>query len=86
MALETPIRSRTAAGYHLAYPRGWDDARLYSIVLIASGKTDAWSGDQLATVDDFGDLVVIADKAGALLPHLNPRFPLWIQRGDVEMH
>lgn len=87
MAVNTPIKWTDQAGqYRLAYCRGWDDARLYSIVLIDQAKPSAWEGDQVATVDDFGDLVVIGDKAGIYLPYLKPRWPLHIVLGHLEEH
>lgn len=87
MAVSTPIKWTDKAGqYFLAYCRGWDDARFYSIVLIDTDKPTAWHGDQIACVDDFGDLVVIADKVGNFLPHIKPRWPLYVPLGRVELH
>lgn len=69
--------------YHLAYHHGFTDARLYSICRLKSGVDDM--STLLATVDDFGNLVPIAEqKRWAFFP--NALIPVWMQRGDVELH
>lgn len=89
MALNTPVQWATETAYWNAYPRGWDDARLYSIVCIPrDSSASIWDGDQVATVDDFGDLFVIADKVSLWGPvrTLRPRWPLTMTKGIWEEH
>jgi hypothetical protein len=76
----------TRVGYWLAYHHGWSDPRFYNIVRIAGPrrKRQIHDGDYIATVDDFGTLVPVADVSewGFLLP----RWPLWVERGAAEVH
>lgn len=69
--------------YHLAYHHGFTDQRLYSICRLAGEGEDIPT--LLATVDDFGTLVPIAEQSRwAFFPQ--PLIPVWIQRGDMELH
>lgn len=74
----------SAGGAHWrAYHHGWSDARLYSVIKLGVDKPHVHAGDYVATVDDFGDLVPIADISE--WGFLHPRFPVWIER-NAEMH
>jgi hypothetical protein len=80
MAICIPVTWSTSDGtYHLAYHHGWTDARFYSVVRILAGED---LPDYIATVDDFGDLVPVADVPAFGFAPL-PRWSLWIQSGDL---
>lgn len=78
-----PVSWTDKGVYHLAYHHGFTDQRLYSICRMASGVDDIPT--LLATVDDFGALVPVAEQSRwAFSP--TPLIPVWIQRGDLEVH
>jgi hypothetical protein len=84
--VNVPVSWRDAAGHHLlAYARSWVDSRFYSVVNCS--QTD--SRDVLAVVDDFGDLQPIALTGGANWWDWwawKPVSPVYVQRGDLELH
>lgn len=83
-----PVTWKHQGVYHLAYHHGFTDPRLYSICRLpgtTATQTMEELPDLLATVDDFGNLVPIAEQSRwAFFP--KALIPVWIQRGDVELH
>lgn len=55
-----PVTWSFVGYYWLAYHHGWTDPRLYNLVRIPQGKGFAPElGGSVATVDDFGNLVIV---------------------------
>lgn len=68
----------------LAYHHGWQDARFYSVVKISSDKAHVHDGDYIATVDDFGNLIPVADVSE--WGFLYPRWPVCVRADQGGLH
>lgn len=79
-----PVGWGCGRGWWLAYHHGWSDPRFYNVAKIHSEPAHVHDGDYIATVDDFGDLVPVADVSE--WGFLFPRWPLWVERGAAEVH